>query len=105
MFLHWFPAVFGSLFREGLFRSGRSRWFSVVLVPLAVAACNNDKISVYQIPKENNQVSLQTGSGNLAPAQPSNPASWSKPDGWTEKALSEMQVPMSKYHSERYSFV
>jgi hypothetical protein len=22
-----------------------------------------------------------------------------------EKALSEMQVPMSKYHSERYSFV
>ena len=92
MFLHWFPAVFGSLFREGLFRSGRSRGFSVVLVTLAFAACNNEKISVYRIPKENNQVSLQTGSGNVAPPPPSNPANWSKPDGWTEKALSDMRL-------------
>ena len=108
MFLHWFPSVFKSLFRGDFFRSrlvrrsllsfrrrgeaGGSCWFLLVLFALAFAACNNDKISVYRIPKENNQVSLQTGSGNLAPPAPSNPASWSKPDGWTEKALSEMRL-------------
>jgi hypothetical protein len=104
MFLHWFPAVFSSWIREGLVHSRRSpariatrsvaggRWFSLVLIALALSACDNEKVSVYRIPKENNQVSLQTGSGNLAPPPPSNPASWTKPDDWTEKALSEMRL-------------
>jgi hypothetical protein len=117
MFLHWFPAVFGSWIREEFFRSRRarrrfpefktmgrsrkserrgevwrSRWFSLVLIALALSACDNENISVYRIPKENNQVSLQTGSGDLAPPPPSNPASWTKPDDWTEKALSEMRL-------------
>jgi hypothetical protein len=92
MFLHWFPAVFGSWIREEFFHSRRSRWLSLVLLALALGACDNEHISVYRIPKENDQVSLQTGSGNLAPPPPSNPASWTKPDDWTEKALSEMRL-------------
>ena len=117
MFFHWFPSVFGSLIRENFFRSrptrrslpefktmGRSRkskrrgkvWLScsylLILFALALTACNNENISVYRIPKEDNQVSLQTGSGNLAPPPPTNPASWSRPDGWTEKPLSEMRL-------------
>jgi hypothetical protein len=117
MFLHWFPAVFGSWIREEFFRSRRARrsfpeskmmgrgrkserrgevwrshWFSLALIALALSACDNENISVYRIPKENNQVSLQTGSGNLAPPPPSNPASWTKPDDWTDKALSEMRL-------------
>jgi hypothetical protein len=106
MFLHWFRSVIGSLIREerssspvhrrnrvfrGLVCPRRSRSISLVFLSLFFAACNNEKISVYRIPKENNQVSLQT-SGNLAPPPPSNPASWSKPSGWTEKALSEMRL-------------
>jgi hypothetical protein len=92
MFLHWFPAVFSSWIREGLVHSRRSRSLALVFLPLALTACNNEKVSVYRIPKENNQVSLQTGSGNLAPPPPSNPASWTKPDDWTEKTLSEMRL-------------
>jgi len=117
MFLHSFPSFSGSLFHEDFFGSrparrslpefktmGRSRkakrrgeverWRSFLLTffALALTACNNEKISVYRIPKENNQVSMETGSGNLAPVPPSKPASWSKPDGWTEKALSEMRL-------------
>ena len=108
MFLHWFRSVIGSLMCKDpswspvyrrlrrvlndLFRSRRSRSISLVFLAFFFAACNNEKISVYRIPKENNQVSLQTGSGNLAPPPPTNPASWSKPSGWTEKALSEMRL-------------
>jgi hypothetical protein len=92
MFLHWFPSIFGRLLRRDFFRSWRCRSFLLILFGLALNACNNEKISVYRIPKENNQVSLRTGSGNLAPSPPSNPASWSKPDGWTEKPLSEMRL-------------
>ena len=92
MFLHWFPAVLGSLFHEELSCSRRSRSISLVLLALALTACNDENISVYRIPKENNQVSLQTVSGNLAPPPPANPASWTKPDSWTGKALSEMRL-------------
>lgn len=105
MFLHWFPSASGSLIRKdpslpsvyrrrvrvfGALR--RSRSFSLVFLSFALTACNNENISVYRIPKENNQVSMQTGSGNLAPPPPTNPASWTKPDSWTEKALSEMRL-------------
>src|SRR5258708_9316684 len=108
MFLHWFRSALGSLIREdpsrssayrrpvrgfgALPRSRRSRWSSSFLLGLAFTACNNENISVYRVPKENNQVSMQTGSGNLAPPPPTNPASWTKPDSWTEKALSEMRL-------------
>jgi hypothetical protein len=72
--------------------TGRSLAFSLLFLALALTACNNENISVYRIPKENNQVSMQTGSGNLAPPPPTNPASWTKPDSWTEKTLSEMRL-------------
>jgi hypothetical protein len=85
MFFHSFPLVFGNLGRYGAI-------FAAAIIPLVLAACNNEKISVYRIPKENNQVSLQNGSGSLAPPPPANPASWTKPDGWTEKTLSEMRL-------------
>ena len=97
--------MFSSLIREELARLPgrwrrirffdvpfRSRLLSLALLAFSLAACNNESVSVYRIPKENNQVSLQTGSGNLAPPPPANPASWSKPDGWTEKPLSEMRL-------------
>ena len=111
MFFHRFPSVYGCLIRY--VRSGCALWPAerwVVQAPrsakirpvgivltgtvlsLALTACNNENISVYRIPKENNQVSMQTGSGNLAPPPPANPASWTKPDSWTEKALSEMRL-------------
>jgi hypothetical protein len=77
-------------------RSANIRSVATVLtgtvLAFAVTACNNENISVYRIPKENNQVSMQTGSGNLAPPPPTNPASWTKPASWTEKALSEMRL-------------
>jgi hypothetical protein len=105
MFLHWFPSPLGSLIRGDLSWSSVyrrrvrrcgvllcSRSFSLVFLGFALTACNNENISVYRIPKENNQVSMQTGSGNLAPPPPANPASWTKPDSWTEKALSEMRL-------------
>ena len=108
MFLHWFLSALGSLMRKNpswssvyrrrvrVFgadpRFRRSGSFSLVFLSLALTACNNENISVYRIPKENNQVSMQTGSGNLAPPPPANPASWTKPDSWTEKALSEMRL-------------
>src|SRR5258708_22540204 len=108
MFLHWFRSALGSLIREdpswssayrrpvrgfgALPRSRRSRSFSLVLLALALTACNNENISIYRIPKENNQVSMQTGSGNLAPPPPTNPARWTQLDSWTENALSEMRL-------------
>jgi hypothetical protein len=85
MYFHWFPPVFGKLSRHGAV-------FAAAMLPFVLVACNNGNISVYRIPKENNQVSLQAGSGNLAPAPPANPASWTKPDSWTEKPLSEMRL-------------
>ena len=92
MFLYWFPSVFSSLIREDFLRSRRACSFLLILFALPLTACNNENISVYRIPKENNQVSLQTGSGNLAPPPPTNPTSWTKPDSWTEKTLSEMRL-------------
>jgi hypothetical protein len=85
MFFHWFASVSGSSSRYAAI-------FAAAILTFVLAACNNEKISVYRIPKENNQVSLQNGSGSLAPPPPANPASWTKPDGWTEKPLSEMRL-------------
>jgi hypothetical protein len=105
MLLHWFSSVLVSLIRKGpswsfvyrrrvgVFGSlPRSGSFSLVFLAFALTGCNNENISVYRIPKENNQVSMQTDSGNLAPPPPTNPANWTKPDTWTEKALSEMRL-------------
>jgi hypothetical protein len=60
-------------------------------IALALVSCNNDKIEVYRIPKEGIKVSMQSGSGGLAPP-PGNPAQWTKPDGWREQPLSEMRL-------------
>src|SRR5580700_8693763 len=84
MFFHRFPSVYGCLIRYvrrgcALWpverwvvqapRSAKIRPVGIVLtgtvLSLALTACNNENISVYRIPKENNQVSMQTGSGNL----------------------------------------
>jgi hypothetical protein len=35
---------------------------------------------------------MENGSGNLAPPPPATPASWTKPEGWEEKPLSEMRL-------------
>ena len=87
-----FKDVARSSRREHYLRSV-ARFTPVLAVAcFALAACNNEKIAVYRIPKENNQVSLQAGSGNLAPPPPTNPATWTKPEGWSEKPLSEMRL-------------
>lgn len=61
-------------------------------VALAFVSCNNDKIEVYQIPKEGVTVAMQSGSAGLAPPLPGSPAQWTKPDGWSEQPLSEMRL-------------
>jgi hypothetical protein len=73
-------------------RSSRARTTLLVAVTFMLAACHEEKVSVYRIPKENNQASMENGSGNLAPPPPANPATWTKPDSWEEKPLSEMRL-------------
>ncbi len=64
---------------------------------LALNSCNNDKVEVYHIPKENVDVAMESGTGNLAPPPPTdNPAEWKKPDGWNTQPLSEMRLASFK---------
>src|SRR5450631_1645059 len=58
---------------------------------LWLASCHNHKVEVYKIPKEGIVVAMQSGSAGLVPP-PSNPAQWTKPDGWSEQSLSEMRL-------------
>src|ERR1700679_2099784 len=58
----------------------------------SLVSCNNDKIEVYNIPKEGTTVAMQSGSEGLAPPPPGNPAQWTKPEGWNEQPLSEMRL-------------
>jgi len=70
------------------------KWSPISLVgaiALSVASCNNDKIEVYNIPKEGITVAMQRGSEGITPA-PGNPAQWTKPEGWSEQPLSEMRL-------------
>jgi hypothetical protein len=57
----------------------------------SLVSCNNDKIEVYNIPKEGITVAMQSGSEGLAPSA-GNPAQWTKPEGWNEQPLSEMRL-------------
>jgi hypothetical protein len=62
----------------------------VFTMALALVSCNNDKIEVYRIPKENLNVAMERGA--LVPPAPNHFAKWVKPDGWTEQPLSEMRL-------------
>ncbi|HET6268021.1 MAG TPA: hypothetical protein VFG11_09910 [Acidobacteriota bacterium] len=59
-------------------------------LPMFLTSCNNDKIEVYRIPKEDLTVAMERG--NLAPPTPEHSARWVKPDGWTEQPVSEMRL-------------
>ena len=65
-----------------------------VLLAFAMAgglvSCNNEKIEVYRIPKENLNVAMERG--RLVPPASDHSAKWVKPDGWTEQPLSEMRL-------------
>ena len=63
-----------------------------VAVGLGLGSCNNDKIEVYRIPKEEINVAMQSGTGSLAPPPADNPVQWTKPDGWNAQPLSEMRL-------------
>jgi hypothetical protein len=60
-------------------------------IAFSLVSCNNDKIEVYNIPKEGIAVAMQSGSEALAPSG-GNPAQWTKPEGWNEQPLSEMRL-------------
>jgi hypothetical protein len=59
-----------------------------------LASCNNDKIEVYRIPKENSIIAMEEG--RLAPQAPEHSAKWAKPDGWSEQPVSEMRLASFK---------
>jgi hypothetical protein len=61
-----------------------------VCVPLFLVSCNNDKIEVYRIPKESQNVAMERGS--LVPPAPRHSAKWVKPDGWSEQPVAEMRL-------------
>jgi hypothetical protein len=61
-------------------------------ITFSLVSCNNDKIEVYNIPKEGITVAMQSGSEGLVPPPAGNPAQWTKPDGWDEQPLSEMRL-------------
>ncbi len=52
------------------------------------ASCDQQRIEVYQIPKQN--VSMEDSS-RLAPPPPAQPARWEKPADWQEQPLTEMR--------------
>jgi hypothetical protein len=53
------------------------------------SACDQQRIEVYQTPKQN--VALETAAA-LAPAPPVQPATWTRPGDWQEQPLSEMRL-------------
>jgi len=67
-----------------------ARYALLFCAPLVLASCNNDKIEVYRIPKENRIVAMEEG--HLAPLTPGLSARWAKPDGWSEQPVSEMRL-------------
>jgi hypothetical protein len=62
----------------------------LVCVPLFLGSCNNDKIEVYRIPKERQNVAMERGS--LIPPAPQHSARWVKPDEWSEQPVTEMRL-------------
>ena len=67
---------------------------TLVCVPLLLTSCNNDRIEVYRIPKESQNVAMERGS--LVPGLPERPARWVKPVDWSEQPVSEMRVASFK---------
>jgi hypothetical protein len=66
---------------------------SSTAVALSLGSCNNDKIDVYRIPKEEIDVAMQSGTGSLGPPPAAaNPVQWTKPEGWNAQPLSEMRL-------------
>jgi hypothetical protein len=64
-----------------------------VAVGLSLSSCNNDRIEVYRIPKEEINVAMQNGTESLAPpSSADDPVQWTKPDGWNAQPLSEMRL-------------
>jgi len=78
----------------------RMIWLGM-MASFGLTSCDNQKINVYQIPKEG--VSMQTGSAGLVLSLPSSPAKWSKPAGWEEQPLSEMRLGSFKVVGENGS--
>lgn len=70
----------------------KSLSFLLCAIPLALVSCDNDKVEVYQIPKERINVAMQSGSAGLVPPPPGSPAQWTKPEDWREQPLSEMRL-------------
>ena len=64
---------------------------NLALAVLLLSSCDQSKIQVYRIPKENVQVAMESGSSAIVPPPPSAPVKWTKPEGWEEQPLSEMR--------------
>jgi hypothetical protein len=71
--------------------AGACRPTNLVLATLVLTSCNQSKIEVYRIPKENLQVAMESSSSAIVPPPPSSPVTWTKPEGWEEQPLSEMR--------------
>jgi hypothetical protein len=80
---------------RGRARFGVSRSGGVLLVAgfaWSLVSCNNDKIEVYNIPKEGIAVAMRSSNSEGLPPASGNPPQWTKPEGWTEQPLSEMRL-------------
>ncbi len=64
-----------------------SAFFSTVIV-LMTAACQNDSISTYQVPKEAPPALIPSRSEDAS----SREISWNTPEGWKEQAPTEMRI-------------
>jgi hypothetical protein len=83
-------------------QSIRAAFFCFALgVSFALTSCDNQKIEVYLIPKE--QSAMQMASNGLVPPAPTNPGSWTKPAGWEEQPISEMRLGSFKVAGENGS--
>jgi hypothetical protein len=64
----------------------------LVWLLLFLISCNNDRIEVYRIPKESQNVAMERGSGSLVPPAAQHTAKWLKPDEWSEQSATEMRL-------------
>ena len=82
-------APVGSSFR--IAATAACRPANLALAVLLLCSCDQSKIEVYRIPKQNVQVAMESGSSAIVPPPPSAPVKWTKPEGWEEQPLSEMR--------------
>jgi hypothetical protein len=78
----------------------------LMIVALALAGCNRDQVKVQDVPKESEQSAQLPAMQPADPSMPANPHAgmdmggavaqpklkWTLPDGWKEKALTDMRV-------------